>query len=318
MTLSGDQIAAIGHRGSHLQIIACVGSGKTEVMARRVAALIDEGTAWQPPIEAIPPPATMKLPAFLLALAILASGCTLTRAPLTPTERATRGFEENLLPAATDFHANIIQDYQTLTEQVDSAVSSLGPSLGELVEDLDSYKQRTISSQSDSAKIQAWLQNQLQSSVLPAVTEFYGAYGAEVADLQSRLLVHTELNPLIESHRQQSLDAVSTTALPATPQDLKGSATLKTLEDAATFVPIAGDAYDVFRSFIYDPRLASAKEKAGQCLPQLRDLLHRRLLDPLAKQLPTVDRVVAECRKNFSAQQALEMLAEERQIKTLK
>ena len=56
MTLSGDQIAAIGHRGSHLQIIACVGSGKTEVMARRVAALIDEGTAWQPPIEAIPPP----------------------------------------------------------------------------------------------------------------------------------------------------------------------------------------------------------------------------------------------------------------------
>ena len=43
MTLTPDQTKAIGHRGSHLQIIACAGSGKTEVMARRVAALIEEG-----------------------------------------------------------------------------------------------------------------------------------------------------------------------------------------------------------------------------------------------------------------------------------
>jgi hypothetical protein len=43
MNLSPDQLAAIKHRGTHLQIIACAGSGKTEVMARRVTALIEEG-----------------------------------------------------------------------------------------------------------------------------------------------------------------------------------------------------------------------------------------------------------------------------------
>ncbi|MEI7733322.1 MAG: ATP-dependent DNA helicase [Verrucomicrobiota bacterium] len=43
MNLSKEQLSAISHRGSHLQIIACAGSGKTEVMARRVATLIDEG-----------------------------------------------------------------------------------------------------------------------------------------------------------------------------------------------------------------------------------------------------------------------------------
>ena len=43
MKLSNDQRKAIAHRGSHLQIIACAGSGKTEVMARRVTALVDEG-----------------------------------------------------------------------------------------------------------------------------------------------------------------------------------------------------------------------------------------------------------------------------------
>ena len=43
MQLSDEQREAIGHRGSHLQIIACAGSGKTEVMARRVAALVQGG-----------------------------------------------------------------------------------------------------------------------------------------------------------------------------------------------------------------------------------------------------------------------------------
>jgi len=42
-TLSGDALAAVEHRGSHLQIIAAAGSGKTEVVSQRVAALLAEG-----------------------------------------------------------------------------------------------------------------------------------------------------------------------------------------------------------------------------------------------------------------------------------
>src|SRR5262245_30293569 len=45
MNLSDQQTQAIGHRGTHLRIVACAGSGKTEVMARRVAGLIGEGVA---------------------------------------------------------------------------------------------------------------------------------------------------------------------------------------------------------------------------------------------------------------------------------
>lgn len=40
---SPEQQRAIAHRGCHLQIIACAGSGKTEAISRRVASLIDEG-----------------------------------------------------------------------------------------------------------------------------------------------------------------------------------------------------------------------------------------------------------------------------------
>jgi DNA helicase II / ATP-dependent DNA helicase PcrA len=42
--LEGDARRAVEHRGSHMQIIACAGSGKTEVVAQRVADLIASGT----------------------------------------------------------------------------------------------------------------------------------------------------------------------------------------------------------------------------------------------------------------------------------
>ena len=43
MKLSPEQERIVSHRGSDLQVIACAGAGKTESMARRVAALIAEG-----------------------------------------------------------------------------------------------------------------------------------------------------------------------------------------------------------------------------------------------------------------------------------
>jgi len=43
--LEGDALHAVQHRGSHLQIIAAAGSGKTEVVSQRVADLLAEGVA---------------------------------------------------------------------------------------------------------------------------------------------------------------------------------------------------------------------------------------------------------------------------------
>lgn len=43
--LTDEQKEAIRYRGGHLQIIACAGSGKTEVISRRVSTLIEEGVA---------------------------------------------------------------------------------------------------------------------------------------------------------------------------------------------------------------------------------------------------------------------------------
>ena len=42
-TLEGDALRAVQHRGSHMQIIASAGSGKTEVVSQRVADLLAEG-----------------------------------------------------------------------------------------------------------------------------------------------------------------------------------------------------------------------------------------------------------------------------------
>lgn len=42
-TLTGEAAAAVAHRGGHVQIIASAGSGKTETVSQRVAALVAEG-----------------------------------------------------------------------------------------------------------------------------------------------------------------------------------------------------------------------------------------------------------------------------------
>ncbi|BBX09954.1 ATP-dependent helicase [Mycolicibacterium aichiense] len=42
-TLDGDAARAVTHRGSHIQIIAAAGSGKTEVVSQRVASLLSDG-----------------------------------------------------------------------------------------------------------------------------------------------------------------------------------------------------------------------------------------------------------------------------------
>lgn len=41
--LSQEQQRVVEHRGSHVQVIACAGSGKTEAISRRVASLIEDG-----------------------------------------------------------------------------------------------------------------------------------------------------------------------------------------------------------------------------------------------------------------------------------
>jgi DNA helicase-2/ATP-dependent DNA helicase PcrA len=43
VALSAAQLAVVQHRGADLQVIACAGSGKTESVSRRIAALIEEG-----------------------------------------------------------------------------------------------------------------------------------------------------------------------------------------------------------------------------------------------------------------------------------
>lgn len=43
ITLSPEQQAVVDHRGGDLQVIACAGSGKTESISRRIAALIADG-----------------------------------------------------------------------------------------------------------------------------------------------------------------------------------------------------------------------------------------------------------------------------------
>ena len=42
LQLSREQLDVVNYRDGHLQVVACAGSGKTEAIANRVAALIGD------------------------------------------------------------------------------------------------------------------------------------------------------------------------------------------------------------------------------------------------------------------------------------
>ena len=48
MELTNAQKAAVNHIEGHLQIIACAGSGKTEVISRRIANILQKKTNVRP------------------------------------------------------------------------------------------------------------------------------------------------------------------------------------------------------------------------------------------------------------------------------
>jgi len=84
LTLSPAQQQVVDHRGSDLQVIACAGSGKTESISRRVAALVAEGAA----------------PASIVAFTFTERAATelSERIARRVVERMGAGFRERLAP----------------------------------------------------------------------------------------------------------------------------------------------------------------------------------------------------------------------------
>ncbi len=82
MQLTDSQREAVEHRGGHLQLIACAGSGKTEVVARRIASLLG------------PPPRGGLLPANVVAF--------------TFTEKAAGELKERIVSRCREEHGEIV------------------------------------------------------------------------------------------------------------------------------------------------------------------------------------------------------------------
>jgi len=262
-------------------------------------------------------PTIIRLATVTLAV-LCTGGCAGPRSslhgarPLSPAQRVTIEFHDALPDAATDFCTSIQQFLEVLQHDVDIGTEQMEESLNQLIEDLDSYRQRSGVSQSDQKRIQSWLDTEFRRFLIPAAEAFYSAYSQEVIDLESRLLLRTALHARLADSHDQTITQATSTAFPASAAQLKGNAAVKVLDDAAEFIPVAGDAYGLFKAFVRDSRMESIKKNAHAYIPELRNLLQERLLNPLAAQLPTYDEVLAECRHSFTASQALIMLEEER------
>lgn len=264
---------------------------------------------------------------ILTIVVMLLAGCA-TQRRLSPSEQVTIGFQEILPEASTNFCDSVQSDYLVLEESIDNGVNGMRPSLDELVESFDGYFHRVRNSGGDGAvgnetalkevgsdqqKIRQWLNIEFARFLIPAINQFYVSYTNDVGDLESRLLVRTQISDWVLKSKQEMIAQATNNITTPNPADLKGGVALKIGSDAAGFIPVAGDAYDLFSAFIYDPRMSNIKNQANKYLPDIRTQLHKKFLQKLHQQLAHPEEIQAECKRQFSAEKALEMLAKERQ-----
>ena len=261
----------------------------------------------------------MKWKIFTLGVGIfcivlfLAKSCAEKR-PISMQQQVGIGFNDVLPEAADDFCKNTHKNFLVLEEEIDQGTDEMQTSMRDLLEKLDGYFQRGESDAEREKLINDWIRNEFNRFLVPAVNQFYEAYRNDVEDLESRLLVKTATIQWLadlENQTKQKSDFV--TKIPIKAKDFIGNAAIKITDDAAGFIPVVGDAYDIFKTIIYDKRMEVIKGNADEYVAKVRKMLHEKFLYELAMQMPRREEVIAECQKKFNASVAADMAAKERQ-----
>jgi len=82
--------------------------------------------------------------------------------------------------------------------------------------------------------------------------------------------------------------------------------TIKLVEEALTFIPLWGDGYDVFRSFIYDGRLEIINAEIEKFALEIEGYFREEVFPTL---FPSRTKIIGTLRKSFDPREAVFMLS---------
>ena len=241
-----------------------------------------------------------------------ASKAKIAREALAAVREAeiTGEFEATVRPASQEFKEEISSASTYLRRDLDLAFDRISEQFAELCVNSDGYIERTKGVDEAQRKLADYMRVAVTESLNDSLEGFSERYSGSIQKLEQRLLVDTSINTAyldVQKHKEVLIKQYSPNL---DPNQIRGSVTLKTADEAFGWIPFVGDAYDLAKLALGDPREKAIKQRARACVTDQRRYW-LKVVDDVIATLPTAEQAEKSCRERFSARLALKQLEAE-------
>ena len=246
----------------------------------------------------------LSLVGFSVAVLALTACSTAHRRPLPLEQQVEQEFQAFVKPASEDFSRAVRAAYVEMDTRINKGFDAIAVDLAEKCVDADGYINRFSSSEELNKELRADLKSQISDLMNKSILAYKESYSEALEQLQLRLL--TDLKPGYTPTKDITdfLERTKKFDPNVNIGDLRSNGFLKGVDDAAGLVPLAGDAWDIFKWVIYDPRESAIKGRAHSLVwSQLGTW--RPLLKKMESELPNATATESTCRSSFNLKVAM-------------
>jgi len=212
-------------------------------------------------------------------------------------------FNENVTMAAENLHSKLDEEFYKTSIKIDKYFETFPETLKNEISELDGFYNRGKYDEKECTNIlQKSVSKRLEKAVVPEIQSLHKFYMDELDNLKDRFYLSDLSSEQFEIQTDDEL--FSKDNLTQISKELNSKVYVMAFDESLTFIPWAGDAYDMVRSFVYDPRFEwQFREHIEKASVNIKtDVkhnfnIHRRKFNPV--------KIENLCRANFSTKRAV-------------
>lgn len=222
-------------------------------------------------------------------------------------------FSAVALEASNSCNQDIENEFNDYTNSLDEKFEKLSTEIKKRVKnDLDGFISRaTLSERERSNKLRSIILTEYGKTINSIIDDLLLIRQRNISMLNDRLLVSTSFK---YSRKIDINHSVSQEDIQEVLADLQSAPQMigKSIEEAFTFIPIGGDIYDIFRTFVYDYRFEkSVGDDVNNSITMIRSDFDSKVYPKLKRKLiPSTRKIWYECVSEFDPAVALNKLKE--------
>lgn len=235
------------------------------------------------------------------------SGCNTVTESARRRQQLQVEFDATVASASLDFYQATRSAHLRLTHQIKTGFDDVQREFVEQCSDADGFVKRAKTDADVRGEIESSLRIAITHLLQDSINDFISAYVEALDLLEDRLLVKTDLRHWPDEVALNYAPVVARYSPEVELATIRGSTVLKIADEAFGFVPFAGDAWDLYKLIVNDPRGNAIRRRAEELFRQERGRL-QPMFTAIEAALPTEDAAERSCRKAFKIDEALARL----------